>query len=120
MLDNFIVWFNGDVSELEAFATMCRVPANQFMMLAFILNLFGATPLDCKELDNLPRLPIGTVRVVRRPMGPLPPNPNNRDPQCTQEPAAMLLRYEHVVPAAVLQTLDRLQPVAGWSMFALR
>ena len=32
----------------------------------------------------------------------------------------MRLRHEHVVPAAVLQTLDRLQPRAGWSMVALR
>ena len=32
----------------------------------------------------------------------------------------MLLRHEHVVPAAVLQTLDRLQPGAGWSVVALR
>ena len=32
----------------------------------------------------------------------------------------MLLRHEHVVPAAVLQTLDRLQLGAGWSMVALR
>ena len=32
----------------------------------------------------------------------------------------MLLRHEHVVLAAVLQTLDRLQPGVGWSMVALR
>ena len=32
----------------------------------------------------------------------------------------MLLRHEHVVPVAVLQTLDRLQPGAGWSLVALR
>ena len=32
----------------------------------------------------------------------------------------MLLRHEHVVPAVVVQTLDRLQPGVGWSMVALR
>ena len=39
-----------------------------------IENFDLAGTLDCKELDNLPRPPTGTVRVVRRPMGPLPPN----------------------------------------------
>ena len=33
---------------------------------------------------------------------------------------ALYLRHEHVVPTTVLQTLDRLQPGAGWSMVALR
>ena len=55
--------------------SICPVPANHFMVSAFILNFPGATPLDWKELDNQPRPPTGTVRVVRRPMGPLPPNP---------------------------------------------
>ena len=75
IVDNFTVWVNGDVSKLEAFASICPVPANQFMVSAFILNFPWATPLDCKELDHLPRPPTGTVRVVRRPRGPLPPNP---------------------------------------------
>ena len=117
---NFPVWVNGDMSKLEAFASMCPVPANEFMVSAFILNFPGATPLDCKELDNLPRPPAGTVRVVRRPRGPLPAKCASPPPQCPKAPAAMLLRHENVVPAAVLQTLDRLQPGAEWSMVVLR
>ena len=53
-------------------------------------------------------------------MGRLPPNPASPVPQCPQASSAMLLRHEHVVLAAVLQTLDRLQPGARWSMVALR
>ena len=68
----------------EAFASICTVPTNQFMVSAFILNFPGATPLDCKELDNLPRPPTGTVRVVRRPLGPLPPNSASPVPQSSQ------------------------------------
>ena len=92
-VDNFTPWVNGDVSKLEAFASICHVPANQFMVSAFILNFPVASPLDCKELDNLPRPPTGTVRVVRRQMGPLPPNPASLVPQCPQAPAAMLLHH---------------------------
>ena len=97
---NFTVWGNGDVSKLESFASICPVPANQFMVLAFILNFPGATPLDCKELHNLPWPPTDTVRVVRRPMGPLPPNSASPVPQCPKAAAAMLVRHDHVVPAA--------------------
>ena len=75
MVINFTIWVNGYVSKLEAFASICPVPTNEFMVLAFILNFPRATPLDCKELDNVPRPPTGTVRVVRRPMGPLHPTP---------------------------------------------
>ena len=57
-MDNFAIWVNGDVSKLEAFASICPVPANQFMVSAFILNFPWATPLGCKELDNLPRTPL--------------------------------------------------------------
>ena len=123
IVDNFTVWVNGDVSKLEVLASISPVPANQVMVSAFILIFFGATPLDCKELDNLSRPPTGTIRVVRRPMGPLPPNTASLGhwrPQCPKAPAPMLLRHEHVVPAAVLQTLDRLQLGAAWSMVALR
>ena len=86
------------------------------MVSAFIFP--GAAPLNCNELDNLPRPPTGTVQFVRRPMGPLPPNPASPVPQCPKAPAALLFRHEHVVAAAVLQTLDRLQPRAWWSMVA--
>ena len=120
IVDNFTVWVKGDVSKLEVFGSICPVPTNEFMVSAFILNFPRATPLDCKELDNLPRPPTGTVRVVWRPMGPLPPNPASPVPQHPKAPVAMLLRHEHVVLAAVLQTLDRLQLGAAWSMVALR
>ena len=72
VVDNYTVWVRGDVSKLEAFASICPVPADQFMVLAFVMNFPGATPLDCKELDKLPPPPFGTVKVVRHPMGPLP------------------------------------------------
>ena len=75
IVDNFAVGVTGDVSKLKAIASICPVPANQFMLSAFILNFPRATPVDCKELNNLPRPPTGTVQVERRPMGPLPPHP---------------------------------------------
>ena len=49
IVDNFTVWVNGDESKLEAFASICPIPANEFMVSACILNFPGATPLDCKE-----------------------------------------------------------------------
>ena len=118
--NNFTTWVNGDVSKLEAFASICPVRANQFMVSTFILNFPRATPLDCKGLDNVPRPPTGTVRIVRRPMGPLPPSSASPVPQCPPTPDAMLLGHDHVVPVGVLQILDRLQLGAGWSMVALR
>ena len=75
IVDNFTIWVNWDVSKLEAFASICPVPTNEFMVLAFILNFHAATPLDCKALDNLLCSPACTVRIVRRPMGPLHPTP---------------------------------------------
>ena len=120
IVDNFTVWVNVGESKLEAFASICPVSANQFMVSAFILNFPRPPPLDCKELDNLPRPPTGIVRVVRRPMGPLPPKSAIPLPQCPKARAAMLLGHEHVLPPAVLQTLDPLRPGAGCSMVALR
>ena len=38
IVDNFTVWVNGDVSKLDVFASICPVPANQFMVSAFILT----------------------------------------------------------------------------------
>ena len=119
IVPNFTVRVNGNVPKLEAFASISSVGANQSLVSAFILNFPGTTPLDCKELDNLPRPPTGTVRVARRPVGPLPRKPASPVPRCPQGPVAMLLRHEYVVRATVLQTLDRLQPGAGWSMVAL-
>ena len=81
IVDDFAAWVNGDVSTLEAFANLCPVHANQFMVSAFILNFPGATPLDSKELDNLPRPPTRKVRVVRRAMGPLSPDPASPVPR---------------------------------------
>ena len=116
IVDNFTARVNGDISKLQAFVSIRTVSADQFMVSAFIMNFPGATPLDCRDLDKQPRPPCGTVRVVRTPMGPLPPPPPpppNPVTQSPQAPAATLLRHEHVVLAAVLQTLDRLQLGAG-------
>ena len=57
IVDNFTVWENEDIFKLEAFASICPVLADQLMVSAFIMNFPGATPLDCKELDKLPRPP---------------------------------------------------------------
>ena len=119
-MDNFTVWVNGVMSKLEAFASIYGVPANQFMVSAFILNFLGATSLDYKELGSLPRPPTSILRALRQPMCLLPPNSCSPPHQCPKAAAAMLLLHEHVVPAVVLRTLDRLQPGAGWSMVKLR
>ena len=79
----------------------------------------GGVPLDCNKLDKLPRPPFSTVKVVHRPMGPLPHTQAIQAPQSCHA-HALYLRHEHVLPAAVLQTFDRLQPGAAWSMVALR
>ena len=43
IVDISTVWVNGGVSKLEAFAIIFPVPANQFMVSAFILISPGAT-----------------------------------------------------------------------------
>ena len=69
-MDNFLVWVNRDVSKLEAFASICPVPADQCMVSAFIMNFPGDTPLDCKELDPLPRPPFWHGPGCVAPNGP--------------------------------------------------
>ena len=114
IVDNYTIWVGGDVSKLEAFASICPVPANQCLL--------GATPLDRKELDKLPRPTFGTVTVVRRPLpAPRDPSPDTQAIQSPQRHANVLyLRHKHVVPTAVLQTLERLEPGASCSVVALR
>ena len=67
-----------------------------------------------------PRPPSSALTVVRRPMGP--PLATRAGAGQSQGPTAhpLRLRHNHIVPAAVLQTLDRLQPGAGRSIVALR
>ena len=118
IVDHYTLWVTGDVSKLEAFASICIVFVDQFMVSAFVMNFSGATPLECKELDKLPQPASSTVRVVRRPMGPLP---NTQAIQAPQGPFHVpYLRHEHVVLAAAVQTLVRLHTGARWSMVALR
>ena len=71
-VNNHAVWVKGEISKLEAFASICPIPADQFMVSAFAMNFPTATPLEAKDLDRLPRPPSGTFTVVRRPLGPLP------------------------------------------------
>ena len=111
----------GEISNLEAFASICPIPADQFVVSAFAMNFPTATPLEAKDLDQLPRHPSGTFTVVCRPLGHLPTTQATSATQAPQGQAAALhLRHEHVVPAAVLRTLDHLPPGDGWSMVALR
>ena len=118
-MDNYAVWVRGDVSKLGGVASICPLPADQFMVSAFLMNYPGATHLDCKELDKLPRLPSCTRRVVRRPTGPLLDTKAIAAPQGCHTHAPYLW-HERVVPAAYLQTLDRLRAGASCSMVALR
>ena len=53
-----------------------------------------------------------------RPTGPFEPPPPIPITHGPHAPAAILLRHEHVVLAAVLQTLDRLPPGDFWSVVA--
>ena len=121
VVNNHAIWVKGEISKLEAFASICPIPADQFMVSAFAMNFPTATPLQAKDLDQLQRPPSGTFTVVRRSPGPLPTTQATsvtQAPEC--QAAALRLRHEHVVPAAVLRTLDHLQPGVGWSMVALR
>ena len=118
---NHAIWVKGEISKLEAFASICPIPADQFMVSAFAINFPTATPLQAKDLDQLQHPPSGTFTVVRRSLGPLPTTQATsvtQAPEC--QAAALRLRHEHVVPAAVLHTLDHLHPGVGWSMVALR
>ena len=120
-MNNHAIWVKGEISKLEAFASICPLPDDQFMVSAFAMNFPTATPLQAKDLDQLQRPPSGTFTVVRRSLGPLPTTQATsvtQAPEC--QAAALRLRHEHVVPAAVLRTLDHLQPGVGWSMVALR
>ena len=59
-------------------------------------DLSRATPLDCQELDKLPRPASGTIKVVRRPTGALIDTHAIQAPQSHAH--AIYLRHEHVVP----------------------
>ena len=39
----------GEISKLEAFASICPNPADQFMVSAFAMNFPIATPLQAKD-----------------------------------------------------------------------
>ena len=115
VVNNYAVWVKGEISNMEAFAIICPIPADQFMLSAFAMNVSTTTALEAKDLDQLPRPPSGTFTVVRRPLRPLPTTQATsvtHAPQC--HAAALHLRHEHVVPAAVLRTFDHLQPRVGW------
>ena len=72
-MDNYAFCVRSHVFKSGAFASICPVPAEQILVPAFIMNFPGATPLDYKVLHKLPPPPpSGTVKVVRRPMGPSP------------------------------------------------
>ena len=72
VVNNHAIWVKGEISKLEAFASICPIPADQFMVSAFAMNFPTATPLQAKDLDQLQRPPSGTFKVVRRSLGPLP------------------------------------------------
>ena len=67
VVNNHAVLVKGEISKLEAFAIICPIPADQFMVSAFAMNFPTATPLEAKDLDQLPRPPSGTFTVVHRP-----------------------------------------------------
>ena len=72
VVNNHAVSVKGESSQLEAFDSICPIPADQFMVSAFAMNFPTATPLQAKDLDQLQRPPSGTFTVVRRSLGPLP------------------------------------------------
>ena len=120
VVNNHGVWVKGEISKLEAFASICPIRTDLFMVSAFARNFPTSTPLEAKDLDQLPRPPSGTFTVVRRPLGPLPTaqaTSVTQAPRC--QAAALHLRHEQWVPPAALRTLDHLQPGVGWSMAAL-
>ena len=79
-----------------------------------------ATPLKTKELGMLPRPPSSALTIVRRPIGPPAATRACLAPAKGPKADPLRLRRNHIVPVAVLQTLDRAQPEAGWSMVSLR
>ena len=104
IVENYTVWVKSAVSKLEAFASICRVPTDQSMGSAFVMNFLRATPLDCKGLDKLPRPASGRIRVVRRRMGPFP------DTYAIQAPSAMLLH-----PTSGMSMLCQQQSYKPWT-----
>ena len=123
VVNNHAVWVKGDISKLEAIASRRPIPADHFMVSAFSMNFPRATPLEAKDPDELlpPPPPKWHHHSFAQAFGPLPTTQATsatQAPQC--QAAALHLRHVHVVPAAVLCTLDHLQPGVGWSMVALR
>ena len=81
--------------------------------ISLLLALLVVANLTCC------RGPSFSNTVVHRPLGPAPTTTKGMRPHShvsTADP--LLLRHQHVVSTAVLGTLDRLQPGAGWSMVA--
>ena len=38
VVNNHAIWVKGEISKLEAFASICPIPADQFMVSAFAMN----------------------------------------------------------------------------------
>ena len=72
VVNNHAVWVKGEIPKLEAFASICPILADQFMVSAVAMNFPIATPWEAKDLHHLPRPPSGTFTVMHRPLGPLP------------------------------------------------
>ena len=120
IIDNCTVWVKGDVSKLEAFASIHLVPADQLMGTAFALNFPLTTPLKTKELDMLPRPPSRAHSIVRCPIGPQATSRARQAPAKGPKGEPLRVPHNHIAPAAVLEALDRLQCRAGPSMLFLR
>ena len=98
--NNNALWLKGEISKLEAFASICPIPADQSMVSAFATNFLTATPLQAKDLDQLQRPPSGTFTIVRRSLGPLPTTQATsvtQAPEC--QAAAPVLRIQILQPS---------------------
>ena len=60
IVNNYTVWVRRDVSKLEAFASICPVFADQFMMSAFVME----TLQGCYEDNIATQLTSSTYREL--------------------------------------------------------
>ena len=54
VVNNHAAWVKGEISKLEAFAIICPIPPDQFMVSAFAMNFPTATPLEANATIDQP------------------------------------------------------------------
>ena len=90
VVNNHAIWVKGEICKLEAFASICPILADQFMVSAFAMNFPTATPLQAKDLDQLHAPQVAPSQLC---VGPLPLCLPHRPHQSPKHQSVRLLHF---------------------------